>query len=176
LNLIVPIVLDGYRPGALAGVLGLHMSYYAREWGFGLKFETKVASELAAFLGRMDPVRDLFLTAWRGAALAGSISMDVTGGGPDGAHLRWFVVAGSERGSGLGKQLMARAIEHTDRVATGPVWLTTFAGLDAARALYERHGFTLSSQSEDDQWQGGVREQLFRRPAPAGAPAESLHS
>lgn len=170
------IVLDGYRPGALAGVLGLHMSYYAREWGFGQAFETKVASELAEFLTRMDPARDLFLTAWRGDALAGSISMDVTGGGPDGAHLRWFVVSDSERGSGLGKELMARAIEHADSVAAGPVWLTTFAGLEAARALYERHGFTLSSQSEDDQWQGGVREQLFRRPAPADASLESSQS
>ena len=121
----------------------------------------------------MDPERDLFLTAWRGDALAGSISMDVSGGGPDGAHLRWFVVSDTARGSGLGKQLMARAIDHADRVAAGPVWLTTFAGLEAARALYERHGFVLSAQSEYDQWQGGVREQLFTRPAPAGTHAES---
>ena len=172
----MPIVLDGYRPGTLGGVLGLHMDYYAAQWGFGQAFETKVAAELAAFLARMDPARDLFLTAWRGDALAGSISMDVTGGGPDGAHLRWFVVSETERGSGLGKQLMARAIEHADRVAAGPVWLTTFAGLEAARALYERHGFALSSENDDDQWQGGVREQLFRRPAPVGAPAGSLRS
>ena len=172
----MPFRFDGYRPGALGGVLGLHMSYYAREWGFGQAFETKVAAELADFLARMDPVRDLFLTAWRGDALAGSISMDVSGGGPDGAHLRWFAVSEAERGSGLGKQLMARAIAHADRVAAGPVWLTTFAGLDAARTLYERHGFTLSAQSDDDQWQGGVREQLYTRPAPAGPLAESLHS
>lgn len=168
------ISFDGYRPGALAGVLGLHMDYYAREWGFGQAFETKVAAELAAFLARLDPERDLFVTAWRGDALAGSISMDVSGGGPDGAHLRWFVVSDTVRGSGLGKQLMRRAIDHADRVAAGPVWLTTFAGLGAARALYERHGFMLSAQSEDDQWQGGVREQLFTRPGPLGADAESL--
>jgi hypothetical protein len=91
----VPISFDGYRPGALGGVLGLHMDYYAAQWGFGRAFEIKVATELAEFLARMDASRDLFLTAWRGDALAGSISMDVTGGGPDGAHLRWFVVSGS---------------------------------------------------------------------------------
>ena len=71
---------------------------------------------------------------------------------------------------------MARAIEHADRVAAGRVWLTTFAGLDAARALYEWHGFTLVSESDNDQWQGGVREQLFRRPAAVGASLERLHS
>ena len=163
----MPIVFAGYRPGALAGVLGLHMDYYAREWNFGLAFETKVAAELAEFLNRFDPDRDLFLTAWRGDALVGSISMDVSGGGLEGAHLRWFVVSDGARGTGLGKQLMARAISHADSVAAGPVWLTTFAGLDVARALYERFGFRLQSQSEDDQWQGGVREQVFERPAPS---------
>ncbi len=114
----------------------------------------------------MDPERDLFLTAWRGDALAGSVSMDVTGGGPDGAHLRWFVVSDTARGTGLGKQLMRRAIDHADRVAAGPVWLTTFAGLEAARGIYDRFGFELKSQNDADQWQGGVTEQMFTRPGP----------
>ncbi|WP_290998858.1 GNAT family N-acetyltransferase [Hoeflea sp.] len=165
----MPVVFEGYRPGALAGVLGLHMDYYAREWGFGLAFETKLAAELAQFLGRFDPGRDLFLTAWRDGALAGSISMDVSGGGIEGAHLRWFVVADSARGAGLGKQLLARAIHHADSVSAGPVWLTTFAGLDAARALYESFGFRLQAESDADQWQGGVREQSFLRPGPSPA-------
>jgi hypothetical protein len=52
-------------------------------------------------------------------------------------------------------------------VGASAVWLTTFAGLDAARALYERYGFALADESDADQWQGGVREQLFKRPAPA---------
>ncbi|AKI03048.1 acetyltransferase (GNAT) family protein [Hoeflea sp. IMCC20628] len=170
------IIIDGYRPGALAGVVGLHMDYYAQAWDFGVTFETKLASELAEFLARFDPERDLFVAAWRGDALVGSISMDVSGGGADGAHLRWFVVSGSERGSGLGKQLMSLAIDHADRVAAGRVWLTTFAGLEAARALYERHGFGLRSQSDADQWHGGVQEQLFTRPAPGDASMENPSS
>ncbi|MBC7284311.1 MAG: GNAT family N-acetyltransferase [Hoeflea sp.] len=148
------------------------MTYYAREWGFGLAFETKLAAELARFLVRFDPARDLFLTAWRGDRLAGSISMDVSGGGTDGAHLRWFVVADEARGAGLGRQLLARAIGHADGVSAGPVWLTTFAGLDAARALYESFGFRLRAESDADQWQGGVREQSFLRPAPSPASPE----
>lgn len=172
----MPIEFDGYRPGALGGVLGLHMDYYAREWDFGLAFEAKVASELSEYLARMDPDRDLFLTAWRGDRLVGSVSMDVSGGGAEGAHLRWFVVSDRERGSGLGKELMARAIDHADRVASGAVWLTTFAGLTAARALYERYGFELQSESDADQWQGGVREQMFTRPARPPARRESSRS
>lgn len=172
----MPIEFDGYRPGALGGVLGLHMDYYAREWDFGLAFEAKVASELSSFLGRMDPDRDLFLTAWRGDTLVGSVSMDVSGGGADGTHLRWFVVSDRERGSGLGKELMARAVAHADRIGSGAVWLTTFAGLNAARALYQRYGFELRSESDADQWQGGVREQMFTRPAQSPALRESSQS
>lgn len=155
---------DGYRPGSLAGVVGLHMDYYRDAWGFGLEFETKVALEMAEFLRRMEPGRDLFLTAWdRQGHLAGSVTIDISGGGPQGAHLRWFIVSGETRGKGLGKELMERAIGHCDKRPVPQIWLTTFAGLDAARSLYEKHGFRLASESSEDQWRGGVREQLFVR-------------
>ncbi len=155
---------DGYRPGSLAGVLGLHMDYYRDMWGFGIEFETKVALEMAEFLRRMEPDRDLFLTAWDGKGrLAGSVTIDISGGGPRGAHLRWFIVSSETRGKGLGKELMSRAIAFCDRHAMPQVWLTTFAGLDAARGLYERHGFKLMSESDEDQWSSGVREQFFVR-------------
>ena len=63
------------------------------------------------------------------------------------------------------QELMDRAMAHCDSAGGGRCWLTTFAGLGAARALYERHGFVLDSESAVDQWRGGVREQLFARPA-----------
>lgn len=159
---------DAYRPGALADIVGLHARYYSRHWGFGLAFETKVAAELAEFLARLDPARDLFLTAYHDGRVLGSVTVDVAGGGPMGAHLRWFIVSDEARGTGLGGILLSRAMAFCD-AASVPAWLTTFAGLDAARALYERHGFQLASESAVDQWSGGVREQLFQRPAPAGA-------
>lgn len=155
------IAFDGYRPGALGDVVALHARYYAREWRFGRAFETKVAAELTDFLARADAQRDLFLTAWTGDTLAGSVTIDATGGGEMGAHLRWFIVSDDTRGSGLGGMLMDRAMAFCHDLGYGRVWLTTFAGLDAARRLYEKHGFTLISESAADQWDGGVREQLF---------------
>ncbi|MCC0037511.1 MAG: GNAT family N-acetyltransferase [Brucellaceae bacterium] len=119
---------------------------------------------MAAFLDRLDPRRDLFLTAYRGAELVGSVTLDSSDGGDRGAHLRWFIVSDAARGTGLGAQLMDRAMAFLDARSPGPAWLTTFAGLDAARRLYERHGFRLDSEAEVDQWDGGVREQLFVRP------------
>jgi GNAT superfamily N-acetyltransferase len=163
------IELSGYRPGALAGIVALHAAYYSQHWNFGLPFETKVASELAAFLTRMDPARDLFLAAYQDDELVGSIVLDESGGGPDGAHLRWFIVGDRARGSGTGRTLIERALVHCDARGIERVWLTTFAGLDAARALYERNGFVLVSEAERDQWSGGVREQRFERHLPASA-------
>jgi len=160
---------DSYRPGALAGVVGLHADYYAKRWGFGLPFETKVAGELAAFLQHMDASRDLFLTAYDAEGLAGSITLDVGGGGADGAHLRWFIVAERTQGKGLGAVLMEHAMNACDG-SGHRAWLTTFAGLDQARRLYERHDFRLTQETGIDQWQGGVREQRFERPArPTGS-------
>jgi GNAT superfamily N-acetyltransferase len=167
------IELDAYRPGALAGIVGLHAAYYSREWNFGLAFETMVAAGLAEFLARMDPERDLFLAAYLNGQLVGSIVIDESGGGRDGAHLRWFIVGEAARGCGLGKTLMDRAMAHCDALGCENVWLTTFAGLGAARALYERHGFVMIAESDVDQWSGGVREQRFERRMPALLPALS---
>ena len=56
-------IIKGYRPGAIGRVAQLHGEYYHRHWGFGLFFEAKVATELAAFLSRCDETRDGFWTA-----------------------------------------------------------------------------------------------------------------
>lgn len=165
------LVLGGYRPGAIAGIVALHADYYSRNWGFGAPFECKVAGELAEFVAGMDEARDLFLCAWSGDALIGSIVVDVAGGGALGAHLRWFIVGEGARGTGLGRVLIERAMAHCRAAGASQAWLTTFAGLDAARALYERHGFALASESPVDQWRGGVREQLFRCALAPGASA-----
>jgi hypothetical protein len=56
-------VLRGYIPGSIGRVAELHGTYYYQHWGFGLFFEAKVATELAAFLGRYNEQRDGFWTA-----------------------------------------------------------------------------------------------------------------
>jgi GNAT superfamily N-acetyltransferase len=168
---ILPYALEtGCRPQAAGGIVSLHEAYYSKAWGFGAAFRDKVSRELSEFLSRFDPELDFQANAFAATGLVGSITLDVTGGGPDGAHLRWFIVDDQARGTGLGRKLMASAIAHCDRAAKGKAWLTTFAGLDAARALYEAHGFRLKHESDVDQWSGGVREQLFlREPPVAGA-------
>ena len=159
--------IGGYRPGALSDIIGLHARYYAKHWNFGLPFETKVGMELAEFGARRHAEKDLFLAAYGPYGALGSVIIDASGGGERGAHLRWFIVAEEMQGKGLGAQLIDRALGFCDQRGYERVWLTTFKGLDAARSLYERNGFVLAGEAEqDDQWSGGVREQIFERAMP----------
>ncbi len=158
------IEYSGYRPGALAEVVGLHMEYYSRQWDFGLAFETKVAGDMSEFLSRYDPDQDLFLLALnKDRNCVGSITLDCRGAAEQGAHLRWFIVDQKHAGNGIGMQLMNQAIAHFQQFEFKQIYLTTFDGLSAARNLYESVGFQLIQERNEDQWAGGVREQLFVR-------------
>lgn len=155
--------IGGYQPGAIGRVVEMHARYYAEHWRFGLFFERKVAGELAAFLGRYDESRDRFLCARRGDRVVGAITVD--GSEPESAretaHIRWFIVDAGERGGGVGARLMAEAMGFIAATGFVDAYLWTFAGLDAARRLYERHGFVLAEEVEAEQWGTPVREQRF---------------
>ncbi len=158
-------VLSGYIPGAIGRITELHARYYRDNWGFGLFFESKVAVELAEFLGRYDDARDLFRVATRGDNIVGGIAIDGSGapakGGGGVARLRWFITAPEAQGAGIGRLLMEEAVGFCRRADFDEIYLWTFAGLDAARHLYESFGFALVEEHDDDQWGETVSEQKF---------------
>ncbi|MEM8949512.1 MAG: GNAT family N-acetyltransferase, partial [Pseudomonadota bacterium] len=79
------------------------------------------------------------------------------------AHLRWFIVNPSHHSLGLGKQLLARAVEFVDERRFAETHLWTLKGLDAARRLYERTGFVLAEEYEGEQWGTRITEQRWVR-------------
>jgi GNAT superfamily N-acetyltransferase len=145
-------IVRGYVPGAIGRVSELHAAYYHREWGFGLFFESRVAVELAEFLGRYDEERDGFWTAQVDGRIEGSIAIDGLYAAAEGAHLRWFIVSDALRGQGAGGRLMEAAIGFCRACGCRRVYLNTFEGLGAARHLYERFGFRLVEQQPGTQW------------------------
>lgn len=154
-----PRNVPGWLPGAIGAIAGLHAGFYAREHGFGVFFEAKVARECAEFCARIDPARDgLWLPVDRGRIL-GSIAID--GAATAAAQLRWYIVADELRGRGLGGRLLDAALAFAQRAGHRRIALTTFAGLDAARALYEQRGFRLLHEAAGQTWGAGVREQRF---------------
>jgi DNA-binding MarR family transcriptional regulator/GNAT superfamily N-acetyltransferase len=156
-----PQIREGYRPGCIGDVASLHARFYAAECGFDMFFEHKVATELAGFAQSLPaPDKALWLYMENGRSLASlAIDGDSAGGS---AHLRWFIVDESLRGLGIGRRLLARALDFVD-ARFSETYLWTFKGLDAARHLYESAGFTLTAEAEGAQWGTTVIEQRYSR-------------
>lgn len=157
------VIMEGYRPGLIGEIVTLHALTYSRWAGFGATFESKVASGLAAFIDRLDHLDNAIWHAIDNDRIVGSIAIDGEDLGDGRAHLRWFIVAPSCRGSGLGKALLARALDFVDQRSFKETHLWTLKGLDAARALYERTGFLLAEEYQGDQWGSPITEQTFIR-------------
>ncbi|WP_061537106.1 bifunctional helix-turn-helix transcriptional regulator/GNAT family N-acetyltransferase [Collimonas arenae] len=161
-------IMEGYQSGCIGDVASLHARFYSEHWGFDAFFEKKVATELAEFASALPADgKALWLYAENGRSLA---SLAIDGNDETGtAHLRWFIVDDTLRGSGVGRQLMSHAMDFVDR-RFRETYLWTFKGLDAARNLYEKFGFQLTDESEGAQWGTRVIEQRFsRRSAARGA-------
>ena len=153
---------EGYRPGCIGRITQLHASYYSASHGFGVAFEAKVARELGEFCTSYTQGRDgLWLAS--DSEIQGSIAIDGSRAGDEGAHLRWFLTSDALRGQGVGRQLLARALAFTDACGYQRTVLWTFKGLLAARHLYECSGFRLEHESLGSQWGTVVTEQKFVR-------------
>jgi GNAT superfamily N-acetyltransferase len=149
-------------PGALGEVIALHGRWYARHANFGAYFEALVARDLGAFLVEFDASRDGFWVERDDAgAVAGSISIVGPRAFDAPARLRWFIVDERLQGRGLGRKLMREAMQFCQDAGHRCVTLTTFAGLEAARALYEAHGFRLTDEHVDSTWGVPVTEQRY---------------
>jgi ribosomal protein S18 acetylase RimI-like enzyme len=141
----------GYLPGAVGDVAALHGRTYAASHGFGVTFETRVATALGSFLEGMDE-RSLFAAVVDDAGrVLGSIAID--GAQAPLAQLRWFILHESLRGQGWGRRLMQAAMDHAARF--DGVYLYTMEGLDAAIHLYRRFGFIETARIPDAQWGTG---------------------
>jgi GNAT superfamily N-acetyltransferase len=150
------------EPGALGEVVALHGRWYARHWNFGTYFEALVARDLGGFLVDFDAARDGFwIEPDDSGTVAGSISIVGPRTPADPARLRWFIVDERMQGRGLGRKLMHSAMQFCREVGHRRVTLTTFAGLDAARTLYETHGFRLRDERVDSTWGVPLTEQRY---------------
>lgn len=153
--------IAGYEPGAIGAVCALHATCYEALWGVGGIVEARVAADMGAFFARFDPQRDLFVAAWQGDRLAGSITLDGGGPGSGRARLHWFIVADDMQGRGLGRRLLGEAMSFAKERGYRSVWLTTTAGLDAAHRLYRAQGFRLVHEESGSQWGRVLTERVM---------------
>ncbi|CAI8889075.1 bifunctional helix-turn-helix transcriptional regulator/GNAT family N-acetyltransferase [Pseudomonas serboccidentalis] len=157
------LISAGYRPGLIGRVAQMHADYYSQHAGFGAVFESRVASGVAEFVGRLDQPCNQIWVATLNERIVGSIAIDGQDLGNHQAHLRWFILDDGCRGSGVGRQLLSAAVAFCDQQGFAAIQLWTFKGLDAARRLYEASGFELSKEEQGSQWGTLVTEQQFTR-------------
>lgn len=154
-----PRIVPGYIPGSLAASCALQTRYYARHHNFGAVFESRRMRDMGDFLDCYDATRDGIWLVVDGGHVRGSIVID--GGSESGSgQLRWFIVDEELHSRQMGQRLMEAAMRFC-RSRYRRVFLDTFVGLDAARRLYDRHGFKLMHEYTSTEWGPPVLEQRF---------------
>ena len=137
---------EGYVPGAIGLIAGLHGSYYSRVWGSGSAFEILVARELSDFVERYDPAFDLLLTAHQHETMIGGLAMVGRNGDEAGARLRWFIVDPAYHGRGAGRVMLDHALRWAREHRFPKVFLWTVDDLPESRHLYDKAGFRVTEQ------------------------------
>ncbi|MFD0492200.1 GNAT family N-acetyltransferase [Saccharopolyspora spinosporotrichia] len=97
--------------------------------------------------------------AERGDDPVGTVALTGEGGGV--AQLRWFLVAPSARGTGLGRELLRTLLDHARGRGYAHVKLWTVDGLDAAARLYTEAGFRRTERNPVRQWGHDLTEARY---------------
>jgi len=139
------------RAGDLGRIIALHGEAYDPLGAYGLRFEAFVGRTIAEFVLDNDSRGRIWL-AERGDCLVGCSAIVLRDGGR--GQLRWVLVAPAERGSGTGKLLVRSALDYCREKGCEQVFLETTDGLPESQALYEKLGFSVSSEVIEELWDG----------------------
>jgi ribosomal protein S18 acetylase RimI-like enzyme len=147
------------RPGDLGGVVALHGTVYAGEFGFGPEVEGRIAVMLGQYaLAPEDPRRRMWI-ADRGGRVVGCVA--IVPAGADTAQLRWFITDPAIRGSGIGRRLLTEAVAFSREAGYRRIVLWTVSTLSAALRLYGDAGFTRIEARPGVLWGAEVVEEQY---------------
>jgi len=137
------IILRQPRPGDLGWVVARHAELYAREYGWAENFEGVCAQIVADFVSRYDATCERCWIAEMDGRNVGSVFLVKDTG--DVARLRLLLVDPVARGRGLGTRLTDECVRFARQCRYRSITLWTHQVLTAARHVYERAGFRLTS-------------------------------
>lgn len=154
-----PIALRGLRAGDIGLVAQRHGELYAREYGWGVRFEALVAGVLSQYVERLRPERENAWIAERDGDFLGCIF--VMEKDADTAQLRLLLVEPAARGAGLGRRLVGECLDFARRAGYRRIVLWTNNRLDAARRIYESSGFRLIREEPHESFEDGSLGQYW---------------
>lgn len=147
------------KPGDFGYIIHRHGKLYSEEYGYGISFEAYVAGGLFEFYKSYDPERDRVWICEHGNSIIGFLLLMHREN--NAAQLRYFYLEPGYRGIGLGKKLMSLYIDFFKECGYTSSYLWTTHELDAAAALYKRHGFQQTQEKESTSFGKPLREQRY---------------
>jgi ribosomal protein S18 acetylase RimI-like enzyme len=143
-------IRDALRPGDVGYLIHLHGWIYAKESGFNHEFEGYVCKTFYDFYQHYHPDKDQIWLAEYEGTIIGAIA--IVGHTASRAQLRWFILHPDFRGLGLGRELMSHAMTYCRDKGYTNLFLETTADQKTAVAMYQKAGFQLVSEHQDDLW------------------------
>jgi DNA-binding MarR family transcriptional regulator/GNAT superfamily N-acetyltransferase len=143
-------VLRPPQAGDFGWIVHRQGAVYAEEWGYNEEFEALAAGIVAAFVQHLRPSKERCWIAEKDGEIVGSVFLVQKA--KTVAKLRLLLVEPSARGLGIGSRLIAECVRFAQRAGYRKITLWTQSELDAARRLYKKAGFTLTSKKTHDSF------------------------
>jgi len=144
-------ILRAPKHGDLGWMVSSHAEIYAREYGWGDPFEGLCAQIVADFINKYDSTCERCWIAELDGQNVGSVML-VKDSEPGVARVRLLLVDPKARGLGLGAHLIDECVRFAREASYKRITLWTHSVLAAARHIYEKAGFTLTSSEPRHTW------------------------
>jgi DNA-binding MarR family transcriptional regulator/GNAT superfamily N-acetyltransferase len=145
-----PFILRAPAPGDFGWIVERHGTSYGRDYGWRGPFEGLCARIAADFVEKHDPRRERCWIAERDGARAGSIFLMKDS--EEVARIRLLRFEPWARGHGIGEKLTQECFAFARASGYRRASLWTHSNLTAARRIYQRSGFTLTSTKPHSDW------------------------
>ena len=140
------ITLRELKAGDLGWIVARHGTLYAEEYGWGENFEGLCAQIVAEFAANYDGKRERCWIAEMDGENVGSVFL--VKDTDEIARIRLLLVDPVARGRGLGTQLTDECVRFAKAAGYRGITLWTHSVLTAARHVYAKAGFTLTSSEK----------------------------